>query len=189
MFIYFSFSLSNFNQTLQHCGTPLECYTDAISTLNQDRQEMKQTVQNLENKIKDLENEMSKRKVQVKKRSIVLVDKIIYNNITLTEFKIPNLSQKTFAIIIQVNFMSSNNAHGRGDLKGKFVQKDNIEVPDYQVPFNHQHYDWPRNTDIKDYIVPWDPTKGEFLSMIIELNRINDPDIKYSIIYVGEFTN
>jgi len=211
--------LIQFQTTSQNCGTPLECYTAAIDTLNQDRQEMKnnaqnlsnkieelkadekktilelkeeqkKTVQGLENKIQELKTEISNKKVQVRRRQLVLAENINYNGITITSnYKIPNLSEKTFAIIIQVNFVYGGAASKHGYITGKFVQSGNIDVPDYQVRFNHQHYNWYYNTEVQEYVVPWDHTKGEFLSMIVESSYNTDAKNTYSVVYVGEFTN
>ena len=188
MLLIFFICIIQLQHTLQTCTTPLECFTEAIQTLKQDRDEMRQTISVLNKKIDDLNNTVPK--VKVKRNLVTLIDNMAYNKIVTTlNFKLPLKSKTTFAVIIQIYFVfnGANNTHGY--LIGKLVQAGNEGSSDNIVFFDHQHFNEYKNTETVEYIVPWDPSKGDYLQMQITDSLNSDVKNTYKVSFVGEFTN
>jgi len=139
-------------------------------------------------KLEEVKNSLPQAKVT--RKFSILQDNITYSEVVITNnFKLPLSSKKTYAVIIQVFFIYEGPGSTHGYLTGNFVQAGNENNNDYIVPFSHYHFNWYYNTETVEYIVPWDPSKGDYLQMQVKSSHCTSAQNKYRVSFVGEFTN
>jgi hypothetical protein len=194
------------------CKTPLECYTKAVDALKQDREEMRQKIDLLTQKLnsivdqkaselreeikssakdlsKEIDNKISivtQQKTRIVRRYITIKENIALDNVKDTyNYELQNLSKTTFAVIIRIFFVYSGPANTHGYLIGRFCQLGFSQDTDKIVHFNHQHYNIYYNTETVEYVVPWDSSKTNILSVFIDSSKNTNAQNFYSIILTG----